>query len=92
MPMKSEALGVFGRASLGLRFAPRRLTVKTQNWTIRCSPWRWRWRWRAPSERSLRFEYQAEPPSQGAGDSDRIPTGTVSRWAASPARPFRAGG
>ena len=76
MPLKSEATGAFGRASVGLRFAPRRLTVKTQNGNpvfalalaLEVA---------GTVGTSLRFEYQAEPPSQGAGDSDRIPTGTV---------------
>jgi hypothetical protein len=75
--INAEALGAFGRASLGLRFAPRRLTVKTQTgnpifavaFALEVA---------GTAGTPLRFEYQAEPPSQGAGDSDRIPTGTVS--------------
>ena len=55
---------------------PRRLTVRTQNGNpvfalalaLEVA---------GTVGTSLRFEYQAEPPSQGAGDSDRIPTGTV---------------
>ena len=76
MPITSEAMGAFGRASLGLRFAPRRLTVKTQDGNpvfalalaLEVA---------GTVGTSLSFEYQAQPPSQGAGDSDRIPTGTV---------------
>lgn len=75
--MKSEALGVFGRASVGLRFAPRRLTVRTQLGNpifavalgVEVA---------GTVGTPLRFEYQAQPVSQGAGDSDRIPTSTVS--------------
>ena len=75
--INAEALGAFGRASLGLRFAPRRLTVKTQTgnpifavaFALEVA---------GTAGTPLRFEYRAEPPSQGAGDSDRIPTGTVS--------------
>jgi hypothetical protein len=75
--MESEAFGVFGRASVGLRFAPRRLTVRTQLGNpifavalgVEVA---------GTVGTPLRFEYQAEPMSQGAGDSDRIATGTVS--------------
>jgi hypothetical protein len=76
-PIEAEALGLFGRASLGLRFAPRRLTLKTQGGDsvlalalgLEAA---------ATAGTPLRFQYQAEPRSLGAGDSDRIPTGTVS--------------
>jgi hypothetical protein len=74
--LTSKAWGAFGRASLGVRFAPRRLTLKTQAGdsvlavalALEAA---------GTVGTSLGFEYRAEPPSQGAGDSDRIPTGTV---------------
>jgi hypothetical protein len=72
----SDAWGVFGRASLGLRCAPRRLIVRgadgQQLFALALAL-----ELAGTVGTPLAFEYQAQPPSQGAGDSDRIPTGTV---------------
>jgi hypothetical protein len=72
----SEAWGLFGRASLGLRCAPRRLIVRDQNGNQRFGL-ALALEVAGTVGMPLKFEYQAQPPSQGAGDSDRIPTGSV---------------
>jgi hypothetical protein len=72
----SEAWGVFGRASLGLRCAPRRLIVRDQNGNQRFGL-ALALELAGTVGMPLKFDYQAAPRSQGAGDSDRIPTGTV---------------
>jgi hypothetical protein len=71
-----EALGAFGRASLGIRFAPRKLVWKGRSGDpllalalgLEAS---------GTLGTPLTFSYQPEIPSQGAGDGDRVATTSV---------------